>query len=108
MLEDDAPAPTYDEMLLTDEDFPNINVNMAHPKDYIIRSTPIQKEYIFHQHQGRHPCLHLRISIKLAEERFVAISFVLDTGAPKLYLCDILNGSIVKTDDDLGVTYNVR
>lgn len=75
------------DLLLHSEDFPSIYKNMAHPDDYIIRSSFIKNEYLIH-HKKYHNRLIFRTSFKL-DNQFMPISFVVDTGAPMcFYLSD--------------------
>lgn len=110
MLEDEPVTPVFQELLLRDEDFPANYSNFAHPQDYEITDEPIPVEYIYHEFHGRHPRLHLRCSIKLSDDEFLSVSFVLDTGAPKFYLCDHLSHiltarGIREQDHDLGMSF---
>jgi len=110
MLEEDPKTPVPEELLLTDEDFPSYFVDKHHPDDYKITDHPIQPEHIFHEVDGRHPRLILRCSVKLAVGKFCSMSFVLDTGAPKIYLCDdaakIMTDSGIRViDKELGIIY---
>ena len=107
---DEDPLPSItEELMLTDEDFPSFYVNKHHPDDYKFSKTPIEKELIFHEHKMRRPRLLLRCSIQL-ENLFCPMTFVLDTGAPKVYLSDHAKSILTKyklnvVDDDLGVGY---
>jgi hypothetical protein len=87
IIEDDPATPIAEDLLLTDEDFPPTVVDKRHPNDYKLTTEPITKELIFHEIEGRHSRLILRTSVKLAENLFTSMSVVLDTGAPKIYLC---------------------
>eukprot|EP01032_Pedospumella_encystans_P020685 gene20685-23493_t len=110
LIDEDPVIPIAQELMLTNEDFPPHYVNMQHPDDYILSDSPIKKELIFHEHKGRHSRLHLRCSVKLMENVFCPMSFVLNTGAPKIYLslnakAILENYNLHCTDDDLGVTF---
>jgi hypothetical protein len=77
-----------DKLLLSDRDFPEHFVNMAHPEDLKIHDAPIQRELFYHERQYHFRVL-LRISIKLFNGKFTTVSFVCNTGAPmSLYLGD--------------------
>jgi len=77
IIDDDRSV--QDELQLTDADFPISYVNMAHPDDYKISSSPIDPDYIFHK-EPHHNCLILRISWK-TDDGFLPMSFVCDTSA---------------------------
>ncbi len=77
-----------DELLLTDADYPEEYKNMAHPDDYKIIDKPIPIKYTYHK-KPHHNRLILRISWKLKNDEYMAMSFVCDTGAPMyFYLSD--------------------
>ena len=78
IIEHDNPAS---DLLLHANDFPENYVNMAHPDDGKIMTTPITPELIRHSRLGYFRML-FRISIRLGENRFVAYTFVCITGAP--------------------------
>lgn len=109
LLDDDAFTPVSEELLLTDKDFPTNFINKQHPDDYKITNKPIEKELIFHEHLvSPLPRLLLRCSIKLTEGAFCAMTFVLDTNAPKIYVSApakhvFMQNKILLTDDDLGL-----
>lgn len=110
MFDDEPVAPASEDLRLRDEDFPTFYLNFAHPEDYIIRNEPVPVECIFHQHNLRHPRILLRISVRLTESQYMAVTFVLDTGAPKVYtsqrLHDVLSQyNIERQDEDLGIEY---
>jgi len=110
IIDEDPTTPVPEELLLTDEDFPSNYTNMHHPDDYKLTTQPIEKELIFHQFKMRHPRLILRFSIKLAENVFTSMSFVLDTGAPKVYISAFAKPLLVQhcllvEDEELGVKY---
>ena len=94
--EETTPTGIEEELFLTEKDFPVNFVNMQHPEDYSLQSTPIVKELIYHHRKGLHTRLILRVSIKLAEGIFTPISFVLDTGAPKVYTSSIAENILTK------------
>lgn len=111
-LFDDDDSSVADELLLTDKDFPANYIDKHHPDDYNFTAEPIEKEHIFHEYQGRHPRFLLRCSVKLAEDVFCSMTFVLDTGAPKIYVSTpakvaLKQNKILLMDDDLGVVYLV-
>jgi hypothetical protein len=66
-------------VLLHDIDFPREYVNMQHPEDYQIQTTPIKPTFVVNQRQG-HARLIFRISWKIGSE-FMPMSFIVDTGA---------------------------
>jgi U3 small nucleolar RNA-associated protein 25 len=110
IIEDEPVSPVGQELILTNKDFPSNYVNFAHPEDYLLTSSPIPVEYLFHEHYGRHSRLILRCSLQLSSSTFISLSFVLDTGAPKFYasehLSDILFSKQIATSDlDLGMNY---
>lgn len=110
VFEDEPVTPVFQELLLREEDFPANYSNFAHPQDYEITDEPIPAQHIYHEFRGRHSRLHLRCSIKLSDDEFLSASFVLDTGAPKVFLCDhllhILTArGICERDPDLGVSF---
>lgn len=110
IIDDDPTTPVPEELLLTDEDFPRNYINKQHPDDYKLSNAPIEKELVFHQHKGRHPRLLLRCSIKLAEDVFCPMTFVLDTGAPKVYLSAFAKPilaayNLQAVDKDVGFEY---
>ena len=69
------------DLLLHANDFPENYVNMAHPNDGKITSTPITPEFIRNTRRGCYRML-VRISLRLRDDRFVSYTFVCDTGAP--------------------------
>ena len=69
------------DLLLHANDFPENYVNMAHPNDGKIMSTPITPECIRHSRSGYLRML-VRISFRLRDDRFVSYTFVCMTGAP--------------------------
>ena len=76
------------DLLLQEYDFPKHYVNMAHPDDGSVTSTPITPEYIRHSRRGHFRML-VRISLRLGDDRFVPYTFVCDTGAPiHIYLSE--------------------
>lgn len=77
---------TSDELLLSEEDFPDGWRGMAHPDDYQVVSTPIRPTLFVH-HRPHHNRLIFRTSFKVGEASYVSASFVVDTGAPSsIYL----------------------
>lgn len=96
------------DMLLQDADFPENYVNMQHPDDYKIVSTPFTK-YITHL-LGHNNRLIARICWTKSNTEFVPMSFVCDTGAPMgLYLStkatNILRNIGRITEDETGNIY---
>lgn len=76
------------DLLLQEHDFPANYVNMAHPDDGTVSSTPITPEFIRHSRRGHFRML-VRISLRLGDDRFVPYTFVCDTGAPiHMYLSE--------------------
>ena len=76
------------DLLLHANGFPENYVNMAHPNDGKIVSTPITPELIRNTRRGCYRML-VRISLRLGDNRFVSYTFVCDTGAPiHFYLSD--------------------
>jgi hypothetical protein len=68
------------DLLLREYDFPENYVDMAHPNDGKITSTPITPELIRLSRRG-HFRMIVRISFQLGDNRFVAYTFVCDTAA---------------------------
>eukprot|EP00667_Euglena_gracilis_P024136 EG_transcript_27576 len=71
------------ELLLQDADFPPNYINFAHPDDYTIQPQAIQQEHIYLHRHPAHKRLLLRVSLKLRQNEFVPMTFVIDTGAPQ-------------------------
>lgn len=110
LIDDDPITPVTEELLLTDKDFPAFYINKHHPDDYKISNTPIEKELIFHEYKGGHNRLLLRCSIKLSDDLFCPMTFVLDTGAPKVYMSAIGKSILAEyklliNEEDLGIDY---
>mmetsp|Transcript_15908 Transcript_15908/g.39610 ORF Transcript_15908/g.39610 Transcript_15908/m.39610 type:complete len:178 (-) Transcript_15908:254-787(-) len=80
----EAPEETSNEqMMICGEDY----INCAHPTDMIESASPIEPEYIYNHRHGRHNRLLWRVSWRVEEGKYVPMTFVIDTGAPKmLYL----------------------
>jgi hypothetical protein len=75
-----------DEILLSSADFPASWSHMAHPDDYVETEEPIPLEIFYHS-KPHHNRTLLRASFKVGEGRFVAMSFIVDSGAPSgIYL----------------------
>ena len=95
-----------EQMLLCAEDFPPDYVNFAHPQDYHVSSQPIEPECIFNHRQGTHNRLLWRVSWDIGNRKFMPMTFVLDTGAPKqMYLSQTALSKLeelglLKTDED--------
>ena len=76
-----------EQMLLCAEDFPPNYINFAHPQDYHVSSQPIDPQHIFSHRHGNRNRLLWRVSWDIGDDKFLPMTFVLDTGAPKhLYL----------------------
>lgn len=76
------------DLLLQEYDFPENYVNMAHPNDGTVTSTPMTPEFIRHSRRGHFRML-VRISLRLGDDRFVPYTFVCDTGFPiHIYLSE--------------------
>ena len=75
---DDAASS---DLLLHRGDFPENYVNMAHPNDGKIVTTPITPELIRHSRLGHFRML-FRVSFRLGENGYVSYTFVCVTGAP--------------------------
>lgn len=69
------------DLLLQDADFPDDYVHMAHPDDYKPIDDPLPVSCVLHQKIG-HWGLILRVSFRLANGKYLPMSFVCDTGAP--------------------------
>ena len=105
LMVDQSDAADAD-LLLQEYDFPENYVNMAHPDDGTVSSTPITPEFIRHSRRGRFRML-VRISLRLGDDRFVPYTFVCDTGAPiHIYLSEpamsVLEAAGRIETDDLG------
>ena len=72
---------TEGDLLLCDADFPANYVHMAHPDDYKQVDIPLPINRLLHQKIG-HWRLILRVSFRLANGKYLPMSFVCDTGAP--------------------------
>ncbi|PNW84030.1 hypothetical protein CHLRE_04g218350v5 [Chlamydomonas reinhardtii] len=72
---------------------------------------PIVPEFTFHHIRGKFNRLWWRVSWKLRTGKFITMSFLLDTGAPKhMYLCDKALRALEKDgqmaeDADLDIQY---
>ena len=92
------------------EDFPG-RKQEPHPGDYIVTASPIDPCFIYHQYPGRQNRLSLRVSWCLGPERFVAMTFILDTGAPNhFYLSNkalqvLEDAEITCVSEDLDIEY---
>lgn len=101
---------SVEEILLTDEDFPDYFEDFAHPNDYVMTNQPITPEHICHSRLGQHHRLLFRISVSCGGKYF-SVSFVCDTGAPRfLYLCPKMfalmeNLGAIKVDEDTGLRW---
>ena len=110
MMVDQSDAADAD-LLLQEYDFPENFVNMAHPDDGTVSSTPITPEFIRHSRRGHFRML-VRISVRLGDQRFVPYTFVCDTGAPiHIYLSEPAM-SVLETagrieTDELGSLFTV-
>jgi predicted aspartyl protease len=92
----EADGAADDDLLLTEYDFPEEYVNMAHPDDGTIQAEPIVPQYFRHSRRGRFRML-VRISVRLDETSFAPYTFVCDTGAPMhLYLSESARGALEK------------
>jgi hypothetical protein len=107
MVDDDKV--TEGDLLLHDQDFPDSFVHMKHPEDGIIVDHAIVPECIRHRRAHHHRLL-LRVSFKLANEKFVPFTFVCDTGAPDSfylspYADKILADGGRRIEDEAGNTF---
>ena len=68
-------------VLLGDADFPQNFKNMAHEDDYKLLEAPLDPQFIYHQRTG-HSRLILRISFFVGHEKYLPMSFIIDTGNP--------------------------
>lgn len=109
LMIEDTDASQGD-LLLCEADFPPNYVNMKHPEDGKVTETPITPEFIRHKRPHHHR-LVLRASFKLPNNnKFVAFSFVCDTGVPgSFYLAPfadkILEDGGRSLEDEAGNTY---
>lgn len=79
---------TTEKVALCTDDFP-WRSKTSHPLDFLESPEPMEPELIFHHVRGRHNRLWLRVSWQLGENKFMPMSFLLDTGAPKhFYMCN--------------------
>lgn len=87
------------DLVLQEYDFPENYVNMAHPNDGTISSTPITPECIRHSRRGRFRML-VRISLRLGDDdRFVPYTFACDTGVPiHMYLSEPATSVLEEAD----------
>jgi hypothetical protein len=102
---------TVGDFLLHDADFPKGYVHMKHPDDAVVPVTEQAIAPVLTRHKrAHHHQLLLRVSFKLQDEKFVAFTFVCDTGAPdSIYLSpetdEILFEGGRRIEDDAGNTY---
>lgn len=100
----------FEDILLSEHDFPDHFANFAHPDDYIINSKEIKPEFICHSKLGCHNRLIYRVSFGRGSH-FFSVSFVCDTGAPGfLYLSPqaiqlLERLEAVNVDDDTGLAW---
>lgn len=73
---------SVEEVALCSDDFPWRSMS-SHTDDYQETATPMEPELIFHHVRGKNNRLWLRISWELGPNKFVPMSFLLDTGAPR-------------------------
>lgn len=105
----DGAEASQGDLLLCEADFPSSYVNMKHPGDGILTDVPITPEFIRH-HRPHHHRHILRASFKVKNCKYVALSFVCDTGAPgSFYLSPwadrILEEGGRRLEDEAGNTY---
>jgi hypothetical protein len=99
------------DFVLCSHDFPLDYKEGQHPDDYVEADQPIVPQCIFHHIRGVHNRLWWRVSLKLSNGKFIPISFLLDTGAPKhLYLSEkamavLEDDKQLKEDADLDLQY---
>lgn len=104
-------ATELEEAALCDEDYPTDFVSHRHPDDYKTTSAPIDPQFIFHHIHGRHNRLWLRISWQLGPSKFMPMSFLIDTGAPKHFylspdaIIALDSYKVLHVDDDMDVQY---
>ena len=103
---------TEEQLLLCPQDFPeNYTKDYCHPDDYKVYEREIEKQHIFNHRQGKFNRLLLRVCWRTTQDRYIPMTFVLDTGAPKhFYLSQkaiqTLQGhGILHTDDDTDLLY---
>lgn len=109
----DESAEGMGDILLSDADFPETYVNWAHPEDYIPVDKPFKPEYMYHHSASyKHARLLMRACFEIiTSKKFLPMTFVLDTGAPKpLYLSEkalplFTKESLLKVDKEMMVQY---
>lgn len=95
---------TCRDLLLCEADFPKNYKNMSHPDDYKERDEPLPVSRFINEKLG-HWRLIMRVSFKLANGKYLPMSFVCDSGAPyHFYLSDkamdmLTSGGRIKPDE---------
>lgn len=107
-----AVATADSDIALCAEDYPTDFVCGRHPADYIVSNAPISPAHIYHHARGRHNRLWFRVSwFRPQDQNYVAMSFLLDTGAPKHMnlsheaMCTLEDSGLVCVDDDMDIQY---
>lgn len=101
-------------MSYVDADFPSNYVNGAHPEDYTVTDRPITPEKILHDAFGANARVLWRVSWRTPDDRYVPLTFVLDTGAPEsMYLGHraretLMTLGVLAVDRELQTTRCVR
>ena len=99
-------------VMLGIQDFPDDYVNMSHSEDYILKDKYIGHELIINKGIGKTRRLICRISWKSENHvnKYVSMSFICDTGAPKsLYLSPVAYSVLLDSgrikEDEIGSNY---
>ena len=105
----DGAEASYGDLQLCGADFPTHYVDMRHPDDGKITDESIEPEFYRHRRPHHHRLI-LRISFQLENGKYVALSFVYDTGAPgSFYLSpwadEILADGGRRLEGEAGNTY---
>ena len=71
-----------EQLLLCPQDFPdNYTKDYCHPEDYKVFEHAVEKQLMFNHRQGKFNRLLLRACWRTAHEKYIPMTFVLDTGA---------------------------
>lgn len=105
----DGAEASQGDLFLCEADFPPSYVDMKHPDDGILTDEPIRPEFYRHRRPHHHRLI-FRASFKVNNGKYVALSFVCDTGAPgSFYLSPwadrILEEGGRRLEDEAGNTY---
>ena len=101
---------TNSDTLLSNYNFPANYVDMAHPNDGKIMSTPVTPEFIRHSRRGHFGML-VRISLRLDDNQFISYTFVCDTAArvhfyfSKKTVAFLKSAGRIETDEESGAYF---